>query len=133
MRKAPTLLVENIRTLLAVRGIEAKALAIWCGHKEPWLSKILSFDRGVQMDDLDKIADFFGLTVAQLFQPGISPLAERRHRQRRSSDDRRSGTDRRQGGHPDGALHADVQRRFRPKRPLDDSNDDGEDDGENAA
>jgi hypothetical protein len=76
--RADHLLVENIRTLLSVRGIDDSALAVWCGHKPAWISKILSLERGVPVKELGKIADFFGLTVSQLFSPGISPLTERR-------------------------------------------------------
>jgi hypothetical protein len=90
------LLVENIRTLLSARGIEAQALAMWCGHKPSWISKVMKLERGVQVKDLGKIADFFGLTVAQLFQHGISPLTERRKAERRCGQDRRYGKDRRQ-------------------------------------
>jgi hypothetical protein len=94
--RADLLLAENIRTLLAVRGIDAGALATWCGHSPPWISKILSGERGVQVRELGKVADFFGLTVAQLFQHGISPLTERRRGERRSGVERRTGQDRRQ-------------------------------------
>lgn len=104
--KASYLLVQNIRALLAARGEDAKALAVWSGHKPAWLSKILSGDRGIRLSDLDKIADFFGLTVAQLFQHGISPLTERRKADRRSGDDRRAGKDRRGSG--DERLHPEL-------------------------
>jgi hypothetical protein len=95
--KASYLLVENIRTLLAGRGVDDKALALYCGHKPAWLSKILSGERGMSFPDLDKVADFFGLTAAQLLQHGISPLTERRRLNRRSGSDRRVG-DRRGSG-----------------------------------
>ena len=111
--RAEFLLAENIRTLLYRRGIDHGALAAWCGHKPPWISKILKSSRGVQMKDLGKIADFFGLTVAQMFQHGISELAERRQAERRTCTERRSGRDRRQP--PEGRLHPDVQGRFPPR------------------
>lgn len=103
------LLVENIRTLLNRRGIEAQALAMWCGHKPAWISKVLKQERGVQVKDLGKIADFFGLTVAQLFQPGISPLTERRKAERRCGQDRRCGKDRRQPMENRDRVHHDVR------------------------
>lgn len=109
--KADKLLAENIRTLLYRRGIDQKDLAQWCGHKPAWLTKILKGERGVQMDEVGMIADFFGLTVAELFSPGISPLAERRKQPRRGQVDRRQLHDRR-GGHKEGALHPDVQANF---------------------
>src|SRR5688500_18282410 len=94
--RADLLLTQNIQTLLSVRGIEAHALATWCGHKPAWISKILNGDRGVPVKELGKIADFFGLTVAQLFQHGISPLSERRRAARRKGSERRTDYDRRQ-------------------------------------
>lgn len=93
--RADYLLAENIRTLLTRRAVDAGALAVWCGHRPAWISKVLSGERGVQLKDLGKIADFFGLTVAEMFSHGISPLTERRVEARRSQQDRRSGEDRR--------------------------------------
>lgn len=105
--RADVLLTQNIRALLAARGEDDQALAMWCGHKAAWISKILSGERGVKLKDLGKIADFFGLTVAELFQHGISPLTERRSgRDRRTGADRRSGEDRRQAR--PGRLHPDI-------------------------
>lgn len=109
--KADKLLVENIRTLLYRRGIDAKALARWCGHEPAWLSKILKGERGMQVADVGRVAEFFGLTVSELFSPGISPLTERRQHTRRTLADRRQVPDRR-SGHREGALHPDVQPKF---------------------
>jgi hypothetical protein len=92
--KAKLLLTQNIRALAAARGVEEQAIAQWAGHKGAWLSKILNGDRGMGLDDIDKVADFFGLTTAQLLSPGIGALTERRHRVRRVRD-RRSPHDRR--------------------------------------
>ncbi len=115
--KANFLLVQNIQALLAARGESAKSLAQWAGHRPAWLSKILSGERGIKLTDLDKIADFFGLTVAQLFSHGISSVTERRHGERRSPTDRRSGQDRRQPA-LDRGLHPDMSGvRFRPHKP----------------
>lgn len=100
------LLSENIRALLAARGQDDKALAVWCGHKSSWISKIINEERGVQLDDLGKIADFFGLTVSELFQRGISAVGERRRSERRTKADRRTGQDRRQSRA--GQLHPDT-------------------------
>lgn len=126
--KANFLLVQNINSLIAARGVNAAAVAAWAGHRPAWLSKILSGDRGIKLSDLDKIADFFGLTVAQLFQHGISPLTERRRGERRTEKDRRSGEERRQsnldrGVHPDMSgvrfrPHADGPDQKREHRPV---------------
>lgn len=111
--KATYLLVQNIQSLLAGRGESAKSLAQWAHHRPAWLSKILAGERGIKLSDLDKIADFFGLTVAQLFQHGISPLTERRKSERRKTVDRRSGHDRRVSKL--NRIHLDSSVRFPPK------------------
>ncbi|MPZ20120.1 MAG: hypothetical protein GEV06_19715 [Luteitalea sp.] len=99
--KASYLLKRNIRTLLSARGQTAHDLAVWCRKTDPWVSKILSDkppppgekERGIPLKYLDRIADFFGIATYQLFQPGISPLTERR-----GGKDRRGGRDRRISG-----------------------------------
>jgi transcriptional regulator with XRE-family HTH domain len=93
--RADLLLARNIRALLNRRGVEDSALAAWCGHRPAWLSKILSGERGIQVKDLGKVADFFGLDIHQLFFYGIDPLLERRKAERRSGKDRRDGEHRR--------------------------------------
>lgn len=113
--KADALLAENIRSLLSVRREDARSLAVWCGHTGAWISKVLSGERGVPVKELGRIADFFGLTVAELFQHGISPLTERRKAHRRGTHDRRSGQDRRVAHLQNGRLHPDVQTRFPPR------------------
>lgn len=105
------MLMQNIRALLAARHIEDAALATWCGHNASWISKILAGDRGVPIKELGKIADFFGLTVAQLFQYGISPLAERRRSVRRKGLERRTADDRRQPADT-GRIHPSVKPSF---------------------
>ena len=120
--KASRLLVENIRALLTRRNIDDKALAMWCGHKPAWLSKIMGGERGMGLSDMDKVADFFGLTVSQLLQHGISPLTERRRGDSRSGSDRRA-EDRR--SNTEGRLHAETPP-FRPKGvPLQSTEDEG--------
>lgn len=88
--KAPRILAENISSLLRARGQTQHDLASWCHHTDVWLSKFLKGGREIQLKDLDRIADFFGIATYQLFQPGISPLTERR-----KGGDRRDGRDRR--------------------------------------
>lgn len=94
--RADLLLSQNIRSLLLKRKQDQRELAMWAGHHETWISKILNGGRGLRLKDLDKIADFFGLTVHQLFSPGISEYTERRRGERRSGRDRRGGRDRRE-------------------------------------
>lgn len=88
--RADRILSENIQHLLRARGQSQKDLATWCQHTETWLSSILRGERHFRVIDYDRIADFFGIAVYQLFQPGISPLTERR-----KGRDRRNGHDRR--------------------------------------
>jgi hypothetical protein len=123
--RADVMLVHNIRALLDSRGIEDKALAIWCGHRPPWLSKILSGERGIPIKELGKVADFFALTVSDLFQFGISSMTDRRRRERRQAIDRRTGRDRRVQR---GQIHPDVPLRFRSRQPprLTDGSDQGD-------
>lgn len=89
--KAHYLLKQNIDTLLKARGQKRVELARWCHRTESWLSQIFTDDeRNMPLKYLDRIASFFGIATYQLFQPGISPLAERRHgRDRRRGGDRR--------------------------------------------
>lgn len=82
--KANALLKRNIDTLLKARGQTRRELAAWVRQsvnlrKVDPLGKIFTEpDREFQAKYLDRIAEFFGLAVYQLFQPGISPLTERR-------------------------------------------------------
>lgn len=94
--QATRLLKHNIETLLKARGQTQHDLAQWCRRTDAWLSKILSESpennqsRSVPLKYYDRIADFFGIATYQLFQPGISPLTERRGgRERRTGLDRR--------------------------------------------
>src|SRR5262245_18701883 len=92
MRRAENVLRENLRSLLLHRGAEQKDLAQWCGHAKSWINKFLNGSRGLAVDELDRLADFFGLTAHQLFQPGISPMTERRKgTDRRTTNERRLG------------------------------------------
>lgn len=90
--KARLLLARNIHAVLVARGENQTALAAWCRKKPSWINKILAGKRPLHIDDFDRVADFLGLSVYQLFQPGISALTERR-----KSAERRAGSDRRIG------------------------------------
>jgi hypothetical protein len=93
--KAHYLLAQNIRALLATRSQTAEAVAKHCKHEGSWLSKILAGDRSMNIRDLDCIASFFEIEVVDLFRPGLAPLLERRHGQRRSGVIERRVSDRR--------------------------------------
>lgn len=88
--KAQFLLKQNIDTLLRARGQRRHDLAQWCHRTDAWLSQIFREDRReLPQKYLDHVADFFGIATYQLFQPGITPLTERRKADRRSGRDRR--------------------------------------------
>lgn len=88
--KASQLLIRNVLALLHDRNLNQHDLAQWCHHSDPWLSYFLKGRRQIQMKDLDRIADFFGIATYQLFQPGLTQETERRSgRDRRKNRDRR--------------------------------------------
>lgn len=91
---------QNIAALLRERKEDQKTLAFTMGRHPTTINKFLKGSRELQLADLDKIAQFFGLATYQLFQPGISSVTERRQ-----GRDRRSGRDRRVG-HIGRQLHA---------------------------
>jgi hypothetical protein len=88
--KAQYLLRENIKALLNDRHEDQTTLARWLSHEKSWLNKILNGHRDMQIEDFDKVADFFGIATYQLFQPGIASITERR-----KGKDRRGGRERR--------------------------------------
>jgi hypothetical protein len=112
--KALHILRQNVRGLLLKRKESESLLASCLGFKHrSSLNKFLNSDRaGFQMWRLDRLAAFFGLAVYQLFQPGITPLTERR-----GGKDRRSGHDRRVGhAHRDAVNVAHEIGRAHPRR-----------------
>lgn len=89
--KATVIMRENVRSLLSARKESQADLAKWLRHDRSWINKFLNGERQMQMKDLDRVADFFGIATYQLFQPGISALTERRKRDRRVGRERRIG------------------------------------------
>ena len=111
--RAPLLLKRNIDALLKIHGYTRKDLAEWCSRTESWIAKIYGDEaREVPMRYVDRIADFFGKSAYELFQPGIT-----RETERRSGRDRRTRTDRRIGPHArqHQSLKAEVNQ-FHPRR-----------------
>lgn len=108
VKKTVNIFRENVAALLKDRGEDGASLAFWCRHDKSWMSKILTGERVVKLGDIDAIADFFGLSPFQLFQPGISPLTERRVSQRRTGEERRK-----ESRYPD----AGPSQAFRRQRP----------------
>jgi hypothetical protein len=90
--RAGELLKHNIKALLKARHQTQRDLAQWCRRDESWLGHALNEpQRGIPIQYLDRIADFFGIATYQLLQPGISALTERRVAERRKGRDRRLG------------------------------------------
>lgn len=89
--KAAQLVAENIGSLLRARNQSQHDLALWCRHSDVWISNFLAGKRDIPLRELDRIADFFGVATYQMFQPGISPLTERRKAERRKGHERRIG------------------------------------------
>jgi len=87
--KAARIVAENVAALLERDNYKQTDLAQHCRRSDPWVSQFLRGERTWQMDDLDKVADFFGLDTFQLFRPGIAQRTERRSVQRRAGVDRR--------------------------------------------
>lgn len=90
--KATRRLAENVVELLERHHLTQHDLAQWCRKSDPWVSQFLRGERNWQLDDLDRVADCFGLQTYQLFIPGVSARTERR-----AGVDRRSVKDRRVG------------------------------------
>jgi transcriptional regulator with XRE-family HTH domain len=103
----------NISGLLYQRKQSQTDLASWLNKDKSWINKFLNGSREVQLKDLDRIADFFGLATYQLFQPGIVSESERRAgRERRGGHDRRVSQKQR-----DLISVASEINRLRPPRP----------------
>jgi hypothetical protein len=88
--RANDLMKHNVVALLKGRRQTQRDLAQWCRRSDAWIGKILKEERReFPMKYWDRIADFFGVSVYQLIQPGISAVTERRRRDRRSGLERR--------------------------------------------
>lgn len=94
--KALVQLRLNVESLLAKRRRTKADLAAEMKIDPSTLTKFLNGTREIQFHHLDGMVSFFGLSAYQLFQPGISPLLERRvlRDRRMGIDRRRSNVDR---------------------------------------
>ncbi len=95
---APTaldVLRRRVSDLLEHEQISRKDLAAYLGHARSWTTEFLNASHGCSLDDVDKIARYFGLSVPQLFELDGVRFRDRRRGQRRSGLDRRGGFDRR--------------------------------------
>lgn len=107
--RAHRLLAENVVALLKKRGYSKADLAQWMIKSKPWVSDFLNHGTGWKIADLDRISDFLGVPVFQLFQPGISDRAERR-----AGVDRRQSSERRITHHE--RMAAELESRLHPLR-----------------
>lgn len=82
---------EEIRVLLARRRMSASELARRIGQTQPYLSRRLTGDVALDVDDLDKIAQVMGVEPAALLGWGPTPMYRtppRKPRSRRPQDNR---------------------------------------------
>src|SRR5688572_16261056 len=90
---------RNVVELMRFYRMRQATLAEKIGRSQSWLSRRLSgkpWDQGgsrFQFEDLDKLADVFGVSPAELLQPKYGEW------DRRTGHERRSGTDRRRRAH----------------------------------
>lgn len=87
--KAARILAANVAALLTAQHKTQTALGLWCRHSKTWVSQFLNGHRNWQLDDLDRVADFFGKEPHELFQPSMD-FANRRTMTRRAGKDRRT-------------------------------------------
>ncbi len=91
-------LTSNINTLLGFTKRRQSALAIHMGISQPHVSNLLNGKRLWQVEDLDSVADFFSVTVSDLFRATEGAFERRSGAERRSRVDRRAGNWRRVNG-----------------------------------
>lgn len=112
--KAARIVAENVSALLKRENYHQTDLAQHCKRSDPWVSQFLRGERTWQLDDLDKVADFFGMDTFELFRPGIAQRSERRGVQRRAGVDRRVRHDLRNAQQ----LHGQIET-ARPRKDSD--------------
>lgn len=116
-------LTANVKELLKFTRKKQNALAIHMNLSQPQISNLLSGKRQWQIEDLDRLADFFHVTPADLFQEGHGQFERRSGRERRLVADRRRPQVRTSGWvHPDAdtttvneQLNEAARRRKTPK------------------
>jgi transcriptional regulator with XRE-family HTH domain len=82
----------NVQELMTMHRMTQAELAALLRKGQPWLSKRLTGTPPFTLKDLDAFLPIFGLSPAQLLQPGYGNL------DRRSGHDRRDGHERRHLG-----------------------------------
>lgn len=94
--KPLAILKLNIDTLLKSRGFTRRDLASWVRQStnkrliDPWISHVFrNVEQDIPAKYLERIADFLGVDVYMLFQPGLSAATDRRKSERRVQMERR--------------------------------------------
>ena len=82
-------LTANVKELLKFTRKNQKALADHMRLSQPQISHLLNGKRQWQIEDLDRLADFFHVTPADLFQDGHGRFERRSGHERRIIADRR--------------------------------------------
>lgn len=82
-------IIHTVKALMDWRRMTQADLAHLLDRSQPWLSKRLTGTTPFQIEDLDALGAVFGLSPAELLQPGHANLDRRTGGDRRSSADRR--------------------------------------------
>lgn len=59
--------VKQIEKLRASKGVMKRQISLICGKDASWYSKILSGERRLNIDDLEKISEYFGVHPCYFF------------------------------------------------------------------
>lgn len=90
------ILRRRVDALLHHSGKSRKELALYVGKQPSWTTDFLLGHNGLKLQDLDKIARFFGISVPSLFELDGYRFRDRRRSQRRAGvADRRCNGERR--------------------------------------
>jgi transcriptional regulator with XRE-family HTH domain len=90
------LLRRRVQALLHMTGRTRKDLALYLGKQPSWATDYFHGRHGVTLKDLDRLARFFGVSVASLFEiDGVRFRERRRDERRKRWADRRTGAERR--------------------------------------
>lgn len=71
MKKINKRLIANIRAILEKKDMTMEKLAFESGITKSHLSKVMSGQRNLGLENIDKIADTLGVDVEELFKKNI--------------------------------------------------------------
>lgn len=66
MRSAREIVAKNMRTLRSERGLTQEALALETGLHRTFVAHVETANRNISIDNLEKIAVAFGISVSKL-------------------------------------------------------------------